>query len=209
MSADAPQKEPSGGKKGLRRPKRRISVRIDMTPMVDIAFLLLIFYMVTTIFAAPQAMEINLPPAEEEGSDRARVKRMNLLNLYVDKEGDFYYDIGRELNTDNDIKVPWPIPSDSLRDLFSTYAQSRFSLNTLLILHPDAEWQHMVNLLDEIEIVEAGLRRNEDFMQAYKAARPDEDTYSFRYAIDHWTARHDKKMNRVYEEYGLSGGDGS
>jgi biopolymer transport protein ExbD len=209
MSADAPQKEPSGGKKGLRRPKRRLGIRIDMTPMVDIAFLLLIFYMVTTIFAAPQAMEINLPPAEEETEGRAKVKRMNLLNLYVDKEGDFYYDIGRELNTDEDIKVPWPIPADSLRDLFSTYAQSRFALNTLLIVHPDAEWQQMVNLLDEIEVVEAGLRRNEEFMQVYKAARPDEDRYSFRYAIDHWTARHDKKMGRVYEEYGLSGGDGS
>ena len=209
MSADAPQKEPSGGKKGLRRPKRRLGIRIDMTPMVDIAFLLLIVYMVTTIFAAPQAMEINLPPAEEETEGRAKVKRMNLLNLYVDKEGDFYYDIGRELNTDEDIKVPWPIPGDSLRDLFSTYAQSRFALNTLLIVHPDAEWQHMVNLLDEIEVVESGLRRNEDFMQAYKAARPDEDKYSFRYAIDHWTARHDKKMDRVYEDQGLSGGDGS
>ena len=36
-----------------------------MTPMVDIAFLLLIFYMVTTVFAMPQAMEINLPKPEE------------------------------------------------------------------------------------------------------------------------------------------------
>ena len=46
---------------GLRRPRRRIAIRIDMTPMVDIAFLLLIFYMVTTVFSMPQAMEINLP----------------------------------------------------------------------------------------------------------------------------------------------------
>ena len=51
---------------GFRRPKRRISIRIDMTPMVDIAFLLLIFYMVSTVFAMPQAMEINLPPADQE-----------------------------------------------------------------------------------------------------------------------------------------------
>lgn len=209
MAADAPQKEPSGDKKGLRRPKRRLSIRIDMTPMVDIAFLLLIFYMVTTIFAAPQAMEINLPPADDEDGDRAKVKRMNLLNVYVDKQGDYYYDIGRELTTDEDIKVPWKIPGDSLRNLFSNYAQSRFSLNTLLIVHPDADWQQMVNLLDEIEVVESGLRRNEEFMAAYRAAKPDEDSYSFRYAIDHWTERHDKKMERAYEEAGLSSGGGS
>ena len=46
--------------------KRRVAIRIDMTPMVDIAFLLLIFYMVTTVFSMPQAMEINLPPESKE-----------------------------------------------------------------------------------------------------------------------------------------------
>ena len=63
VGADRPQR---GKQQGLRRPKRRISIRIDMTPMVDIAFLLLIFYMVTTVFSMPQAMEVNLPPKSEE-----------------------------------------------------------------------------------------------------------------------------------------------
>src|SRR5260370_27972912 len=54
-AVDPPQ--PSG-KKG----KRRVGIRIDMTPLVDVAFLLLIFFMVTTVFRTPQALEINLPP---------------------------------------------------------------------------------------------------------------------------------------------------
>ena len=62
MAGEVAERSSKGGKKGLRRPKRRVAIRIDMTPMVDIAFLLLIFYMVTTVFAMPQAMEINLPP---------------------------------------------------------------------------------------------------------------------------------------------------
>jgi biopolymer transport protein ExbD len=206
MAVDAPQKEPSGGKKGLRRPKRRLAIRIDMTPMVDIAFLLLIFYMVTTIFAAPQAMEINLPPAEEEGGERAKVRRQNLLDVYVDQHGDYYYDIGKEINTGEDIKTPWPIPGDSLRDLFARYAWERPKLNTLLIVHPEADWQRMVDLLDEIEVVETVLRNNEDFMKAYKAAMPEEDNYSFRYAIDHWTDRQDRKFEKVYETTGREGG---
>src|SRR6478672_11587339 len=56
---DRPQK----GKKRRHR-KRRLGVRIDMTPMVDVAFLLLIFFMVTTVFRTPQALEINLPPKD-------------------------------------------------------------------------------------------------------------------------------------------------
>lgn len=65
MAGDVVERSQKGGKKGLRRPKRRISIRIDMTPMVDIAFLLLIFYMVSTVFSMPQAMEINLPPKDQ------------------------------------------------------------------------------------------------------------------------------------------------
>ena len=41
--------------------KRRLSIRIDMTPMVDIAFLLLIFYMATTQFKPPEQKSVTLP----------------------------------------------------------------------------------------------------------------------------------------------------
>ena len=66
MAGDVVERDKGGAKKGVRRKKRRVAIRIDMTPMVDIAFLLLIFYMVSTVFSMPQAMEINLPPAEQQ-----------------------------------------------------------------------------------------------------------------------------------------------
>src|SRR5512146_1444180 len=56
-------KKKKGGLSG-RRAKRRVGIRIDMTPMVDVAFLLLIFFMVTTVFRTPKALEINLPPKD-------------------------------------------------------------------------------------------------------------------------------------------------
>lgn len=46
--------------------KRRISIRIDMTPMVDIAFLLLIFYMATTQFKPPEQKEVTLPTSHSQ-----------------------------------------------------------------------------------------------------------------------------------------------
>jgi len=207
MAVDAPQKEPSGGKKkGLRRPKRRIAVRIDMTPMVDIAFLLLIFYMVTTVFAMPQAMEINLPPkSDDDQGERTKVKKSNLLDVYVDKNGDIYYDIGKALDTGEDIKVPRPITADSLRTLFIRYNWDRPKLNTLLIIHPDAPYSRMIDLLDEIEVAEALLRNNEEFMKTYLAANPDFDSFSFRYSLDHWSRQYDRRMARAHGETG--GGD--
>ncbi|NUO18741.1 biopolymer transporter ExbD [bacterium] len=41
--------------------KRRIPISIDMTPMVDIAFLLLIFFMSTTVFKKPAEVDVQAP----------------------------------------------------------------------------------------------------------------------------------------------------
>ena len=59
-AVDAPESKKSGGA-GPSWKRPRVTIRIDMTPMVDIAFLLLIFFMVTTVFRLPQAMEMVLP----------------------------------------------------------------------------------------------------------------------------------------------------
>ena len=45
---------------------RRIGIAIDMTPMVDVAFLLLIFFMTTTQFEPPEKDKINLPESASE-----------------------------------------------------------------------------------------------------------------------------------------------
>jgi biopolymer transport protein ExbD len=67
-----------GKKKGKKR-KRRVGIRIDMTPMVDVAFLLLIFFMVTTVFRTPQALEINLPPKDVQ----VPIAESNVLTIRV------------------------------------------------------------------------------------------------------------------------------
>src|SRR5262247_726214 len=74
--------EGSGKKrKGLHRRKpKRIGIKIDMTPMVDVAFLLLIFFMCTTVFRKPQALEINLPP---DPNAKVEIAESNVMTLRV------------------------------------------------------------------------------------------------------------------------------
>ncbi len=61
--------------------KRRIGISIDMTPMVDIAFLLLIFFMATTQFAPPEKDKIDLP----DSSSDAKSPETNIIVVSVTK----------------------------------------------------------------------------------------------------------------------------
>jgi len=139
----SPRKKRGGG---LRRPKRRIAIRIDMTPMVDIAFLLLIFYMVTTVFSMPQAMEVNLPPSQNP----IPVAESRLLTLRIDADGNLYWNIAREM--------PQPIPFDSLHGLLMEWNKRQPKLVTLVKIQKEAKYFKMVDVIDEIQLVERQLK---------------------------------------------------
>jgi biopolymer transport protein ExbD len=63
--------------------KRRIGIRIDMTPMVDVAFLLLIFFMTTTQFKPPEEVSVSLPMSASE----IKVPEANVITVIVNAEG--------------------------------------------------------------------------------------------------------------------------
>jgi len=82
-----------GGKKGKHGKKRakKSSTKIDMTPMVDLAFLLLTFFMLTTTFSKPKAMEIGMP-ADPKPGDPEPPKINNAITLMLtEKDKIFYY----------------------------------------------------------------------------------------------------------------------
>ena len=171
---------PSGGhkKKGLRRPKRRLGIRIDMTPMVDIAFLLLIFYMVSTIFAEPQAMEINLPPKEAEETE-IKTKESELLTLRVDAKDRIFWSIGTHTpDTVSLVRLPVFL-QDKVREIPG--------LITVVKIHKDAHYSRMVDLLDRIEVVEYRFRDAQKVAKERGQLSQDEKEFSYRFSMAPWT----------------------
>lgn len=82
-----------GGGHGKHEKKRakKASTRIDMTPMVDLAFLLLTFFILTSTFNKPKAMEINYP-ADPKDKDTKPPKINNALTfILTDNDGIYYY----------------------------------------------------------------------------------------------------------------------
>lgn len=71
----------------LRKMQRRVSIRIDMTPMVDVIILLLIFFFMTAQFKEPEAVEVTLPSA----AAGVRIpKDIDVISVTVDADGQIY-----------------------------------------------------------------------------------------------------------------------
>ena len=141
-AVDSPQKKERGPKKKgmFSRKKHRLGIRIDMTPFVDIAFLLLIFFMTTTVFRTPQALEINLPPDEDV---EIKIQESNVLSVFVMDEDRVFYKTGQ---------APWTrTKTEDLGAVFNRYSGND-KLVVLLKIHRDAEFNNMVKAIDLLDM---------------------------------------------------------
>ncbi len=95
-----------GGGHGKHDKKRakKASTRIDMTPMVDLAFLLLTFFVLTSTFSKPKTMEINYPADPKDKKDLQKVN--NALTFIMTKDDNLYYYEGEFYPKNNKDKKP-------------------------------------------------------------------------------------------------------
>jgi biopolymer transport protein ExbD len=128
-------------KKKKHKKMRRLGVRIDMTPMVDVAFLLLTFFMLTTSMKRPQTMEINLPP---DNKVKVEVAQSNLLSLYVAENGKIYWNIGTD-----PLQV---LEMKGLRPLIVQKMQQNPKLITLIKIDRKGKYHYMVDVMDELNL---------------------------------------------------------
>ena len=70
---------------------RRIGIKIDMTPMVDVAFLLLIFFMSTSQFDPPQKVPIAIP----DSHSNLKVPESDVLTLGITKDNQLLWQVGK------------------------------------------------------------------------------------------------------------------
>jgi biopolymer transport protein ExbD len=63
--------------------KKRVAIRIDMTPLVDVAFLLLTFFMLTTTFKPPEDVQVVYPMSHSE----IKLPESNTMLVFIEKDG--------------------------------------------------------------------------------------------------------------------------
>lgn len=99
---------PSGGHKkgpGVKKAKK-LSTRVDMTPMVDLGFLLITFFIYTTTLSTPNTSKLNMPKKTDDKTQQMEVDKAGLLTILIGKsdpkdpsKDQIYYYEG-ELNPD-------------------------------------------------------------------------------------------------------------
>jgi biopolymer transport protein ExbD len=93
--------------KGKKKGAKKVSTRIDFTPMVDLGFLLITFFMLTTTMIKPQTMEIAMPSKDKvTEEEETKVKNSRAVTIILGKDNKVYYYEGtRDDKTGIDPKV--------------------------------------------------------------------------------------------------------
>src|SRR5436190_10953501 len=86
----------SGHKKGPGVKKaKRLSTRVDMTPLVDLGFLLITFFIFTTTMSTPSTMDLYMPKDTEKDEDQNKAKESGALTVMMSKDNHIYYYEGK------------------------------------------------------------------------------------------------------------------
>lgn len=138
---------PKNEKKSLSRKL----INVDMTPMVDLGFLLITFFMFTTTFNKPNILDLGLP-AGEGGTE---INYKNQLTFILGENNRiFYYQKEAKSLSENDLKEV-SFEGMNLSKLITTYKNSALSPeNFTVIIKPtdDANYKNFVDILDEMSL---------------------------------------------------------
>jgi biopolymer transport protein ExbD len=136
-------KKGPGVKKG-----KKLSTRVDLTPMVDLGFLLITFFIFTTTVSQPTAMKIFLPKDVDKPEEQNKVKNSAVLTLMLGKSDQIYWYEG-----DDPLKLQ-PTNFKDVRDIILDKKRRTDTADFVVILKPtkDANYKNVVNILDEMTI---------------------------------------------------------
>lgn len=142
----------SGGKKEGKVRSKKTSTRIDMTPMVDLAFLLLTFFVMTTTLNKPQTMEITMPEKPKEEDKPPVVNEKRVLTLVLGGDNKIYWYLGI---TDPKVNLT-NFSNDGVRKILLRENAQIKEMVVLIKPSDESKYRNVVDILDEMNISNIG-----------------------------------------------------
>ncbi|MDR3667176.1 MAG: biopolymer transporter ExbD [Ignavibacteriaceae bacterium] len=145
-----------GHKKGKKKRSKKASTRVDLTPMVDLAFLLVTFFMMTTTFSKPQTMEINMPVKPPPGSEQKdqSTKASQTMTIILGANDKVFWFKGTP-DTANFSTTDYS--PNGLRRILIDINKSTKDLTCIIKPTDKCNYRNVVDALDEMSII--GIKR--------------------------------------------------
>ena len=152
------KKKGPGVKKG-----KKLSTRVDLTPMVDLGFLLITFFIFTTTMSQPTAMKLYLPDDKVKPEDQNKAKESGVLTILLGADNHLYYYEGQLLPDGSNFLSASFNGENSIRDVImkkKADVRSRATDPTnpekdlVIVIKPSVEstYKNVIDILDEMAI---------------------------------------------------------
>ncbi len=139
-------KKGPGVKKG-----KKLSTRVDMTPMVDLGFLLITFFVFTTTISQPTSLNLNLPKDTDKPEEQTKTKASGALTVLLGKNNNVFYYEGELDPAGKNFK------SSNYKDIRSEIISKKVNTppdDFMVVIKPSDEstYKNVVDILDEMTI---------------------------------------------------------
>lgn len=140
-----------GGKGDGKVRSKKSSTRIDMTPMVDLGFLLITFFILATTLSKPSSMTYNAPDKTKK-EETEPLKASNVMTVFLGKDNKAHVIFGKAANEDPELKTI--SMGYDLRKEIQTNATKVPADKFVVVIKPTKEstFKNMVDILDEMAI---------------------------------------------------------
>jgi biopolymer transport protein ExbD len=166
--AEIAQDSGGGHKKGGKVRSKKMSTRIDLTPMVDLGFLLITFFMLTTTLAKPNILALVMPEKDIKKEDIEPVKESKVLTLLLGPNDKVYWYEGitdakldstdysaeglRQVILNKKEKVKGQFGEEDYEDFKTKEPKKGSFINVIIKPTKDSRYKNLVDALDEMAI---------------------------------------------------------
>lgn len=137
---------------GVKKSKKQ-STRVDLTPMVDLGFLLITFFIFTTTMSSPTAMKLFMPKDADKPEDQNKAKESGALTIMLGKDDNVFYYEGILDPTGANFKSS---NFKEIRDVILNKKKSTAADDFVVVIKPSEEskYKNVIDILDEMAINE-------------------------------------------------------
>lgn len=146
-----------GHKKGPGvKKQKKMSTRIDMTPMVDLGFLLITFFIFTSTMSTPATMDLFMPKDTDKEEEQNKAKESGALTVMMSRDNHVYYYEGQLAEDASNFKTTNFDPETGIRKVIMDKKRSTNAEDLVIVIKPgkEATYKNTVDILDEMTINE-------------------------------------------------------